>query len=74
MRAQMGKESRSVVKKYFYIVWRRQDNNISVEHEVIDCDPGDWLIENIGRPLGPIVIINQFEITADQFTRLESLQ
>lgn len=73
------------IRRYWYIVWRRIFYDNTFNHEVIDRDPADWLIAqreaadklaettNEGY-LSSIIIINQFEITAEQYTRMESLQ
>lgn len=63
------------MKRYFYIVWRLADGEHLIS-DVFDMEPAEWLIRNRVNPRdpNPIVIINQFEITAEEYQRLESLQ
>lgn len=71
------------MKRYWYIVWRRGNPKTQIlRWSVLDFDPAEFLIRNIGADQrndvsdgqGDIIVINQFEITAEQFQRLESLQ
>ena len=70
-------------KRYYYIVWRRVDNNIYVNHEVTDMHPADWVARDMEllknskeglRLLAEAAIINQFEISAEQYQALEAIQ
>lgn len=74
------------MKRYYYIVWRRSFLD-DWRHNVIDESPAGWLAAQL-LPTKPDtwllkarppewnlpVIINQFEISAEEYTRLESLQ
>lgn len=70
------------MRRYWYIVWRRTLDTEVLFYKALDRNPIDWLAENLTLYYaeerndrhrdGPIVIINQF--TAEQYTRLESLQ
>jgi len=64
-----------VIKRYWYIVWRLAENDHLLSG-IFDMEPAEWLIRNRVRFLdaNPIIIVNQFEITAEQYNALESLQ
>lgn len=67
-------------RRYYYVVWREGSYICS---GVADGHPADWLAQKIEdhkksnwffRTAKPPQIINQFEITAEQYNRLEILQ
>ena len=69
------------MKRYWYIVWRRQFSYYDINWRVIDHDPGEFILQELElfrnvtvKGSGPVVIINQFEISAEQYQALESLQ
>lgn len=63
------------MKRYWLITWHIPNYGYP-QMERIDQDPVDWLLEKrmSAKHAKGVVILDHIEITAEQYTRLESLQ